>query len=345
MTIFNDKTRREILPHLEKTKDLICKTLEEINGEKGFCEIIPLEDLCIPNNVVRMQGGFYTGCLVKWESKIPFVPVDATVNACGVSVFKLSKMLTENEFLSGVNRAREVFGDSWNFDNGNHFVSLCKGENGDAYLVVHASDNTYKYGEKGLYPYNNPWYESEIQVYKQENRYLRYIKGQSASDFYELYKLAEKSNPLRNRKLCEIIAGESLIQSEIYTPHYGMPNQNSVAIGCQWGRKQLVLLTAPSKDIFVFEGDKNLLYPHGFGMKLGNITSGIKYENGELFINGESVKNKSSFIKSGGLENRYQNKNINREFLKQFFSEKTYLISAVLKQICAITRDGFEIYN
>ena len=344
MTNFFDETRLAILPHLEKTAQLIAGVLKQLNKRDCACKITPLEDLGIPNNVTRMQGGFYTGCLVEWESDIPFVPVDTTVNACGVSVFELDKNVSVQEFINGVNKAKQVFDKTWNFDNGNHFISLCRDKLGANYLVIHASDNTYKYGKIGLYPYNEPWYESQIQTFTQGDRYLRYISGQTASDFYALYKQAEDANPKRNKKVCEIMFGENCIKNTLYTAHYGMPTQNSVAIGCQWGSQNLVLLTAPSKDIFIFKGDKNVNYPHGFGMKLNQVTSGIEYKKGELFINGSSVAGKNSFIKSGGLINRFANETLNGEFLSGFLGEKPFELTKTLSQICAFTRDGFEKY-
>lgn len=342
-----DKTMCSIYVQLLKTESIITQICTNLSKRDKKAKIESMEDLGIPNNIVRMKGGFFTGCFIEWDCDVPFIPVDTTVNACGVSIFKLKiKKCSANDFRLLVEQARLLYNNfEWNFTNGNHFISLCKNETNELFLVIHASDNTYKYGKDGLYPYNSPWYEKNIQCFIEGDRYLRYIQGEIAEEFYLKYLQAEKANPIRNRNLCCNIFGEYCIEHEIYSPHYGMPNKNSIAIGCQWGREQMVMLTAPGKDIYVFKGDPNIKYPHGFGMKLRECTSGIEYKQLELFINGQIINGNASFIKSGEIENRYLEENIDKDFIGSFLGDKPCNILMRLHQIAAFTNSGFCIYQ
>ena len=51
--------------------------------------IYAMPDLGIAQNGTRMLGGFYTGSCYSWDSDVPFIPVDATVNVCGTAVYRL----------------------------------------------------------------------------------------------------------------------------------------------------------------------------------------------------------------------------------------------------------------
>ena len=71
-----------------------------------------MPDLGIAQNGTRMFGGFYTGAFYSWNSDIPFVPVDTTVNVCGTTVYKLSQNITTYEFkkrLDSVMKNRETY--------------------------------------------------------------------------------------------------------------------------------------------------------------------------------------------------------------------------------------------
>jgi|GEM_PF-5897815 len=92
-----------------------------------------------------------------------------------------------------------------------------------------------------------------------------------------------------------------------------MPTEDSVAIGCQWSRENmLLLLTAPEKPIFLvkpLEGKSNdiqvgdqklLLYPHGIGkrstqpLEMGFSPNALSV-NGKTFEPDASLKDDKSF--------------------------------------------------
>ena len=94
----NDDTQKEILHHLEITSKLLSKVGTELSETQQESKIYAMPDLGIAQNVTRMLGGFYTGACYSWNSDIPFVPVDTTVNVCGTTVYRLKQRITVQEF-------------------------------------------------------------------------------------------------------------------------------------------------------------------------------------------------------------------------------------------------------
>lgn len=286
----NDNTQKEILKHLEITLKLLSKVGTELSGTQKESMIYAMPDLGIAQNGTRMLGGFYTGSCYSWDSDVPFIPVDATVNVCGTAVYRLKQKITPQEFqrrLDGVMKNREIYLkyatthlpsqilDSidleredkfyWNYNVGNHFAILAEqnGENSELpegqYMIVHASaielkKDNLKYG---LYPVEGNWYYDDIQtIYDdKENRYLRYIYGKKAVQFSELANVLQRINKDRNRYFCKAVLGELAGEEVINLSHYGMPTKNAICIGCQWEQDNCTLLTAPGNDIYLVHPD------------------------------------------------------------------------------------------
>ena len=282
----NDNTQKEILKHLEITSKLLSKVGTELSGTQKESMIYAMPDLGIAQNGTRMLGGFYTGACYSWDSDIPFIPVDATVNVCGTAVYKLKQSITVQEFKQRLDRVmsnRETYlkyatthlpsqildsidlerADKfyWNYNVGNHFAILAEqsGENSEfpegQYMIVHASaielkKDNLKYG---LYPVDGNWYYDDIQTIHddKENRYLRYIYGKKAVQFSELANILQRINKDRNRYFCKTVLGELAGEEVINLSHYGMPTKNVICIGCQWEQDNFTLLTAPGNDIYL----------------------------------------------------------------------------------------------
>ena len=288
----NDETQKEIIKHLEETSKLLNIVGTELSETQKESNIYAMPDLGIAQNGTRMLGGFYTGAFYSWNSDIPFVPVDTTVNVCGTTVYKLKQKITTDEFkkrLDNVMKNRKTYLkyayaylpskiiDSidlekedkfyWNYNVGNHFAILSEQieENAELprgqYMIVHASAIELKKDNLkcGLYPIDNNWYYNDIKtIYnKEKNRYLRYICGKKAVQFMELANSLQKINKERNRYFCQAVLGELAKEEIINLSHYGTPTNNSVCIGCQWEQENFTLLTAPGKDIFLVHPDLN----------------------------------------------------------------------------------------
>ena len=147
----NDPTQEEILRHLGITSKLLNTVATKLSGKPKESMIYVMPDLGIAQNGTRMLGGFYTGACYTWDSDVPFVPVDTTVNVCGTAVYKLKKRISTEEFkkrLDDVMNNRETYlsyakthlphkilnsidvSDKskffWNYNVGNHFVILAE---------------------------------------------------------------------------------------------------------------------------------------------------------------------------------------------------------------------------
>ena len=217
----NDYTQKEILKQLEMTSKLLSKVGTELSYTQKESTIYAMPDLGIAQNGTRMLGGFYTGACYSWNSDVPFIPVDATVNVCGTTVYKLNQNITVQEFKKRLDKVmenretyleyaaaylpREILASIdleradkfyWNHNVGNHFVILAEQNKKNSellegqYMIVHASaielkKDNLKYG---LYPVKGNWYYEDIQTEYADNgnRYLRYIYGKKAIQFAEL---------------------------------------------------------------------------------------------------------------------------------------------------------------
>lgn len=346
----NDSTQQELLPHLQITEDLLAKVATKLSGCKKTASITAMPDLGIAHNVTRMRGGFFTGACYSWDSDVPFIPIDATVNVCGTTVFRLSKEISIDDFLFRVNDVLENDSSyTWNYSNGNHFISLVKshGEYGfeaGYYMIVHASANEFK---NFLYPNTGVWYEKDIQTEYDENstRYLRYIVGDSAIRFYTTAKDLIQFNTERNWYFVKSVLGSEFLGEEILSiQHYGMPNNHSVCIGAHWEPTMYTLLTAPGKPIYLVNPNKDTFAgsPHGFGLSLANpkvifdcdsITIGEKvFTSGSIDIGTDAINRCSS-----GDDNLNQ-------YVSQVLNVCPGNIVGKLYQIASISKDGTKIW-
>lgn len=297
----NDFTQIEIKKHLVTTEKLLSRVVTKVSGTQKEATIYVLPDLGIASNKARMLGGFYTGLVASWNTAVPIIPVDATVNSCGVSVFKLKQHLTSSQFSQAIHAtiplAREK-GFFWNFNVGNHFIIIGELSNGEPCVVLHASAQEFKKGnmQEGLYPEKGNWYFDDIETEFLEERFLRFISGKKAERFFEIAEKVKIYNQERHRLVAHFLFGDNLGGEMLNIQHYGMPSQNSVAIGCSWEGGAIPLLTAPNQKIYLVDpikgGDNTItlkeervLFPHGLGVysKTGGI---ITYSQNDISVFG-----------------------------------------------------------
>ena len=281
----NDKTQESILEHLQKTEDLLSKVASKLSNKNKKANIYAMPDLGIAQNGTRMMGGFYTGACYTWDTDVPFIPVDATVNVCGTAVYKLKQKISKREFierLDAVMNNHQTYLDFvdtclpkevssqidvndttkfyWNYNKGNHFVILAESDGKDGleagqYMIVHASAIEFKKDNlhSGLYPVKGNWFYNDIQTeYDNEHkRYIRYITGNKAKRFYAIANYLKDFNKVRNRYFCKSVLGDLMKKEIVNISHYGMPSINSVCIGSQWEQQDYTLLTAPGRNVTI----------------------------------------------------------------------------------------------
>lgn len=346
----NDRTQKILLKHLNDTHKLLSTVATNLSSKEKEVTIYAMPDLGISHNVTRMLGGFFTGMFCSWESDIPFIPVDGTVNVCGTAVFKLQHPISIDEFKC---RIFHVLKDSsqyqWNFDQGNHFISLTKGDLGSGknqYLVVHASACEYK---KLLYPVPGNWFYNQIQTIFLPNssKYLRYISGSNAEKFYALAYYLLPFNKKRNRSFCEKVLGNLLEEEVLNVAHYGMPNIHSLAIGCHFQSTINTLLTYPGGDIFIIQPHDNTVFtPHGFGLALPP-NSDFQYQDTKNINIGTKLFSQTNSIQIGcDSVNRFSlSDNTLDEFVNKILTLCPGTIVGRLEQLCSYSELGFKVWK
>lgn len=316
-----DPTQLALLPDLARTERLLARAASRESGRICEAEVVALSDLGLANNPRRMLGGFFTGAFYRWEATTPLVPVDATVNICSVSLHRIAQAPTSRcEFEKLIEQAqlrcaRETE-YSWNLDVGNHFATFGTIAGSaivpdGSYLLLHASAAEYKRTPGGLYPTHDVWYADAIRTVDDGERSLRYIAGAPAERFISLAHSLVTYNSVRHEVLAELIAGELGVDPCAHLPHYGMPDDCSIAIGCHWldlrASDFYPLLTEPGEDVLLIEpdgGGRNqveidgayrALTPHGLGLCAGGA---FAIDRGELSIDGEQFDCDASVLAS-----------------------------------------------
>ncbi|MCL2787148.1 MAG: hypothetical protein FWD59_01415 [Micrococcales bacterium] len=271
----DDPVAQQLQNDLEVTEQLLRQTLTRINGRACDAEILPLPGLCLPEDDLRADGGFRIGAFYRWDSDAPFVPVDAAVSVCGVSVFRTDmNVSSQADFDDLIVRARSRVASetpyTWNLAKGNHFAILSATVGGlgveqGKYLVLHASTAEFGREYDDLYPKQSSWFGDAIEVFSRDDaRYLRFIHGSPAERFFETADSLIDYQKTKLEVIAQIIAEEAGASMRPTTcrPHYGMPDRSSLAIGCQWmGQSDgpFPLLAGPDRPVYLIEPDPALI--------------------------------------------------------------------------------------
>lgn len=317
--LLNDDTQKILLPYIKETERLLNGLIRKYD-KCGEAHIFPSLDIGVPNNVLRLAGGFATGMLVVWKCGTPIVPVDTTVNVCSSSYYefdesalkgkKVSDFFNQTIIQNIINKGSVEEGLAFSFTTGNHFILLCKSRNtGHYFLVLHSSAKQYKDTYLGLYPRPQNWYSDLIKTYQEKwsERYIHYLKDDEALRFISIARsLNEQNKDIHNWFASEIFRDIKPIQKKTFH-HYGMPTDYSIAIGTYvvdekdvvpiFSREGYpIFLFRPSNDMWsiVLEGKIKHVVPHGWGQEL-------KYDYFEKQIQKEDFKNVKLIIRNGRL--------------------------------------------
>lgn len=310
----SDPAHNLLLPFLRDTEVLLQKALQTLD-KNSSCRVVPAVDLGFPHDVVRIAGGFPTGCYVEWNSEVPFVPIDTTVNIDTSTVFELDDDISDQVDEAFFNALRKNIEDSsyiFNFHKGNHFISFGRYRStGTPVLVIHSNEKEFKYQYNGLMPAEDNWYSDEVSIIKKGDRYLRYISGSTAKLFIDIAKSLEEFNVVRHRFVAHLLTkGMTKINSQKDDHHYFMPSRQSVAIGCfpVVTGSIVPIFSRPGRDITLFSPEKGgnnviqshgkfddlVLVPHGWGKTcLDGIDFKIDYSRREFSLSGEKYEIKT----------------------------------------------------
>ena len=309
--LLNDDTQKILLPYIRTTEKMFKDAIKKHDrSEHSACHLYPSLDLGFPNNVRRLAGGFATGMLVTWNCGVDMVPIDATVNVCTSSVFRLDQIDPQwlrdpQSFYDLVDQyareASEKKGYSFSFLSGNHFLTIAKDKNSEEfYLILHSSANELKHSYMGLYPVEDNWYSKSIKhINGPDGRYFRYLKDEDARYFIRMAKNFQKYNEQIHQWVAEQInGGQFRNDQKWWAHHYYMPTDQSIAIGtfAEPVGTQVPMFSAYGKSIYIFEiGPDNFqidlggqkgkvcLIPHGWGQKIDGIES-IRIRGNDLVL-------------------------------------------------------------
>lgn len=307
--LLNDESQRVLLPYLWETQKLFDEAIKKHDhSNESYCRIFPSLDLGFPNNVQRLAGGFATGMLVTWQCGTDIVPIDATVNVCTSSVFKLNnfdpEMLKDSvatqEFIEKCFADATDKGYSFSFKSGNHFLIIARDKDTqDYYLVLHSSANELKKSYMGLYPVEGNWYAGAIKTINGEGgRKFRYLKDEEARHFIRMAQNFRNYNEEIHRWLARKINGNQEIAESLMKHHYYMPTENSIALGtfAEPIGTEVPIFSESGKNIYIFKiGEDNwqvnlggkkgnvCLVPHGWGQEIRGIKN-IEFEGNNLVL-------------------------------------------------------------
>ena len=302
-----DAVQPFLLGHLRSTEQLFLSALRELDSA-ATCRISAAADLCIPHDVIRIAGGFATGCLVQWTSNVPVIPVDTTVNIDTSSIFWLDREpeLTAEDFTNLQVKVEDESSYEWNFHKGNHFISICRRRSdGRPALVIHSNEKEFKYQFNGLMPVPGNWFMEDVRVFRRGGQYLRLLIGDKVPLFVEIAKLMEPYNIVRHRFLASVLLeGRARFQDDQHKHHYWMPNAQAVAIGCFLCNENetVPIFSRPGGDIALFTAtaggsnrvaipglEESLLVPHGWGKSVRNSVE-VTYDEQLFTMNGVSFE-------------------------------------------------------
>jgi hypothetical protein len=362
-----DPAHELLLPFIQITEKLLEQSLHTVD-KNATCRILPAVDLGFPHDVVRIAGGFPTGCYVEWNSSVPFIPIDTTVNIDTSSIFVLEDDISEDvderlfeKLKANLEKSSYIF----NFHKGNHFISFGRYiDSNIPVLIIHSNEKEFKYQFNGLMPSDNNWYRDDVKILEKNGRYLRFLIGKSAELFIDIAKSLEEFNIIRHRFVAHLLTkGKTCIRNQEDHHHYFMPTRQSIAIGCFPVRTgtAIPIFSKPGRRISIFEahqGGGNVIHkikdeeylvlaPHGWGKtcKPGTIFS-IDYDRKKFTLSGRDyeIRTLVSLGKDERLELRNFSEGDENSPDSLFSLMKDHcpgIVKAQIRQVASFTKDGF----
>jgi hypothetical protein len=359
-----DTTRDILSKYISTTNELIIDALK-LYDSSATSKIITTMELGFPNDVIRLAGGFVTGLYVKWDAGIPFIPIDTTVNVCTTSLFKLSNDIGKKitpELIQNVHEQLLQLGFRSNFDRGNHFIIYAKSRISNQFFLILHSD-TYKEGYESMSPEINNWYFNDIKILTKGNRYLRYIIGDTAQEYYIKTKYYEKQNILKHRHVANgIVGGDAMIVDSQYLHHHYMPTPTSVLIGCYLIKQNTIIpiLSSPGRPIYLYKFENSLqsncgtdnlefIVPHGWGRYFdGDFSIQLDLKNNILLLNNDeySIQPKQTFKTCESIKVRsFKCSGGDDEYLKLLQKYYTGINIDMLDQVVAYNKTGYKRFE
>ena len=272
------------------------------------CHISTSADLGFPGSIVRLAGGFATGCVVQWECEKPIIPVDTVASVDLSTVIMLDRdpsgMIAETDFDSLRERINKESTYDRNYHRSNHFIVFGRrASDGAPALIIHSSVGEFDYQLNGLFPATTNWFADSVRTYNEPDGYLKLLIGRKAEIFSEVAQsLLSYAQGRHNIVGSLLLDGKAEISDIYHKPHFFMPTSSCIVLGCYLCEPNEVVpvFSRPGEPIAMFEcesGGSNsivvggtglLAVPHGWGRTIGSpvdarINGGDFIFNGHLF--------------------------------------------------------------
>jgi hypothetical protein len=358
--VAGDHAQALLIPYLAQTQVLLSNALRKLDPTAD-CQVVPAADLGIPYDVLRLAGGFATGCFVEWRCRTPVIPIDTTMNIDTSSLFWLDgdpgDAFSKERIESLRRRIEDDSSYEWNFDRGNHFIATCRSDTDDRYaLLLHSNEKEFKDQFNGLSPTPGNWYEKSVRVLEGE-RSVRLLVGDQAELFAQLAQMLEDFNILRHRFVATMLMGDHVgITGEYHKHHYFMPTPTSAALGCYLceSGEDVPVFSSVGRPIAMFRpaagglnqvrllaGGTCLIVPHGWGMSASRALH-LTQSDHHLELNGHSynLKPGASLLDHEDVTPRLFDGGT-QEFLKVIRTHTPGDLVAELFQLTSYSRHGF----
>jgi hypothetical protein len=358
--LVGDHAQDFLVRHLASTELLLRQALRTLDP-RSDCQVAPAADLGIPYDVIRLAGGFATGCVVEWSCSTPVVPIDTTMNIDTSSVFWIDAVADDVLDAARIEQVRRrIEADSsygWNLNRGNHFISLCRRRSDQQLgIVIHSNEKEFKDQYNGLSPTETNWYAEDVFVYGPYGA-IRLIKGRKAELFSRIAKMLEQFNIIRHQFfIMMLLDGRASVIGESHNHHYFMPTEVSAAIGCFLCKPGDIVpvFSTLGRPISLFEvaaGGKNNIHlasigersivPHGWGMGTAHPVSFERSEE-DMRFNGVSLRRRSgtSLLDHVDVVPRTFDAGSN-EFFERIRHHTPGKVVDVLDQLCSYSKHGF----
>jgi hypothetical protein len=358
--VAGDYAQALLIPYLERTQRLLSNALRKLDSAAD-CQVVPAADLGIPYDVLRLAGGFATGCFIEWQCSTPVIPIDTTMNIDTSSVFWLDSDPGEafsQERIESLKR--RIDADSsyeWNFNRGNHFILTCRRDTDGRYaLLLHSNEKEFKDQFNGLCPTPDNWYEKSIRVFEGE-RSIRLLVGDPAQLFSQFAHMLQNFNILRHRFIATMLMGDCVgITEEYHKHHYFMPTPTSAALGCYLceSDEEVPIFSSVGRPIAMFRptvgglnevrllaGGNCLIVPHGWGMTASRPLLLVQSDD-HLVLSGRSYSLKPgvSLLDHADVTPRLFDGGMH-EFLQVIRAHTPGNLVAQLVQLSSYSRHGF----
>lgn len=277
----NDNSANLARKILKRGIENMTTTLESIFGFSDFSHVA-CSDFSISLRQRRLILGLPIGSYVNWKSH-EFFPLELDINSCGVHILKLRTPLNEKKFRQNLDNLqkrmnnKEIVLDGvtlkWNFSRRNHFINVYQNEQGEDFVVFHASGETKLFDWEYL---NSIFDVKHIDI---EDRKMPYIIGNDVQKYWNIAKQENDFFYKRHSFLFKEMFEEDF--DVIFADfHFGMLQPGEILMGCSKVKIGNIfpVLTRPFEKIYIAEagepdkaisslvGDDYTLVPHGLGM-------------------------------------------------------------------------------